>query len=630
MYCSKCGSKLEEKAKYCSYCGIKVVINTDNILKETPNTANLKNQQTSDNKSAEANTIDTNILSKEQFSEDKLSFNSFGEKICKLWKSLDLFSKVMTICIGICVFACLFAFLFCKYLSCFISLVQISLLIAIWLIQKQIVKVNNRNVNIILAVMALLLIMPYLGSYKLSTNNKGEDKKNSAGVVATVEDKQSRVLQWPESELAKMLPIPKSNVGYVQNEDIDEISICVENTTREDFNAYINSCTEKGFTIVASKGNDFYNAKNEEGYQLSINYQDKNTMSIIIKDPVYTVQIEIDCTPNIILSKYNVDVYIDSSKIGTLKHGSKETFEVELKTGSYMLKVTKEGDRSVDGTVKVEVSENVKISYNISCHSDQVNVKEKYVESLNPLSENQAKIPKSSEDYKDKIYEEVVEDFKVAGFTNISTQPIRDLTGGWFEKDGEIEKISIAGKTEFKKAEILDKDIKIVISYHTLIESKSELSTKETSAPVTFAVTNSMQEVTEKPDGILNVNNSPELAALIHMNRRNDKESIKAFTNKYNGREIEIELLTAFVENNGNYKTRFDYLLYAIDGNQAMLSGPAFFFENVNYYDLHLVGDNVPSSFGIGIHCRVSAKIEGYEDDFVKLKPTSIKVIKVY
>lgn len=121
-----------------------------------------------------------------------------------------------------------------------------------------------------------------------------------------------------------------------------------------------------------------------------------------------------------------------------------------------------------------------------------------------------------------------------------------------------------------------------------------------------------------------------DLQQLITLDKEKNKEEIKNFADTYKGEEIQLELITAFVEQYKNYKTRFNYLLYAVGDESVMLSGPAFMFKDVSYYDLHLTGDNKPSVFGLSVHCVVTAKVDGYENEMILLKPISIKVIKEY
>lgn len=120
------------------------------------------------------------------------------------------------------------------------------------------------------------------------------------------------------------------------------------------------------------------------------------------------------------------------------------------------------------------------------------------------------------------------------------------------------------------------------------------------------------------------------LKKLIALDREKNASDIEDFATVYSGQEIELELLTAYVEPYKNFRTRFNYLLYAVDGDNVMMAGPAFLFKDVNYYDLKLTGNNIPESFGTGIHCRVTAKVEGYEDGMILLDPISTKVINIY
>lgn len=123
---------------------------------------------------------------------------------------------------------------------------------------------------------------------------------------------------------------------------------------------------------------------------------------------------------------------------------------------------------------------------------------------------------------------------------------------------------------------------------------------------------------------ILNVDNCEELAAILSLKDEFDT-SIKVFAEKYDGRIIEFDGNVAYVSPHENYDTRFDYLIYVGDYNEDFL-GPRLQFENVNYYDLHLKGDNIPDTFGMGINIHIVAEIEEYDENsgLFKLTPVSI------
>ena len=93
-------------------------------------------------------------------------------------------------------------------------------------------------------------------------------------------------------------------------------------------------------------------------------------------------------------------------------------------------------------------------------------------------------------------------------------------------------------------------------------------------------------------------------------------------------RTIEFDGNVAYVSPHEGYNTRFDYLVYAGDYSETTVSGPSFQFEDVNYYDLHLEGDNVPDTFGVGLNIHVIAEIEEYDSGsgLFKLTPVAITI----
>lgn len=66
-------------------------------------------------------------------------------------------------------------------------------------------------------------------------------------------------------------------------------------------------------------------------------------------------------------------------------------------------------------------------------------------------------------------YKEVIEDFEDKGFTNIRTEPIRDLEIGWVVKNEEVEEISVGGDTDYDAGVWVPADTEVVIRYHTYV-----------------------------------------------------------------------------------------------------------------------------------------------------------------
>lgn len=109
-----------------------------------------------------------------------------------------------------------------------------------------------------------------------------EDKKHDASLATTCES-----YTWPSSEIAQLLPEPESGKGEITSEGSDYFSIDICDIDASAYAAYVQSVQDKGFTVDYSKSNDYFNAKNEAGYSVSIHrgFDDETVMSITISAP---------------------------------------------------------------------------------------------------------------------------------------------------------------------------------------------------------------------------------------------------------------------------------------------------------------------------------------------------------
>lgn len=92
-------------------------------------------------------------------------------------------------------------------------------------------------------------------------------------------------ISWPASKAGNQLPVPESTVGKFSSEHDDDFFVYIGNTSKESYNNYVKACSEKGFTVDYDKGDDYYRAKNGEGWRVSIKYEGFNVMSIDIDKP---------------------------------------------------------------------------------------------------------------------------------------------------------------------------------------------------------------------------------------------------------------------------------------------------------------------------------------------------------
>ena len=226
--------------------------------------------------------------------------------------------------------------------------------------------------------------------------------------------------------------------------------------------------------------------------------------------------------------------------------------------------------------------------------------------------------PVESSEVGSSNYQDMVSQFKGAGFTSVSTKEIDDLILGWLTEDGQVEEVSIGGKTSFSTSDTFAADAPVVVSYHTF-PKKDKGSTESTPTPDQPSNSPAPQspEPSQAPEPSpsptasnenITAENNEEFRALIE-NLQPDDASIEQFVSKYKGRAIEFDGNIASMGPHNTYKTRFDFLVYPGDYSTTDAHGPSFIFEDCNYYDLHLTGDNQPSSVSAGQNLHIVAKI---------------------
>ncbi len=233
--------------------------------------------------------------------------------------------------------------------------------------------------------------------------------------------------------------------------------------------------------------------------------------------------------------------------------------------------------------------------------------------------EGEAKTPSGSSVQKGKDYNKVVDDFKSKGFKNIKTEKLEDLVTGWMTKNGEVEEVSIGGDVNYSADKWVPSDTEVIIKYHTFKE-------KETKSAAESGVKDD-SNVNKPSVENFTVANCKDLKEILSTKNEFDP-LIKKFAQNYAGKIIEFDGNIAAINQHEDYKTRFDYLIYAGNYSKTTVSGPYFQFIDVNYSDLHLTGDNIPSTLGVGLNIHIIATVGEYNQTsgLFQLKPVSIKM----
>lgn len=125
---------------------------------------------------------------------------------------------------------------------------------------------------------------------------------------------------------------------------------------------------------------------------------------------------------------------------------------------------------------------------------------------------------------------------------------------------------------------------------------------------------------------VLTIENSPELAALLKVGDGCD-DVVAPFARKYAGRNIRFNGSIAALVNHGNYRTRYDILVFPGDQGPKSTRGPNLQFKDVGIVDLKLSG-NVPDALGPGDLLGVTAQVGEYNPTqcLLRLKPVKTQV----
>ena len=95
--------------------------------------------------------------------------------------------------------------------------------------------------------------------------------------------KNNQIL-WPDSELVKDLPVPKTLIGEVSTESSEAYSVSITGIEPAYFAEYVALCMDNGFKVDYSKSDTYFRAENKDGVALTVEYKGFNTLHIYIEN----------------------------------------------------------------------------------------------------------------------------------------------------------------------------------------------------------------------------------------------------------------------------------------------------------------------------------------------------------
>lgn len=524
MKCHKCGAEIPDNTKFCMYCGAKISDGYENNF-----SAEVSIEQKEDTELPIDGQETQGTPQAVQAAESKHAEDNIEQRLLSRWKALGPFGKLAVIVAPIIAILFTVSICTGKAWPIVFSVIQVIGFVSALLIHKGVISLNKRWPEYLIILAAILLSVLNINSYSWGKTNTEKNKPSKDPIISQEENKACTPCDavscvGKESSDVKNL---FSSVGFTnitieslndldlsENEksgQVDSVTIngvsafegnqefsatswvlikchslktipvpvssdAVKDTDANDLVAlfsgagFIDISTDEAVDLDPDKSSsDFENTVSVGG---SSSYSEKQKFPIDAKVSIvthlpyekYTVKLLINFVPNIMFSKYNVELNF-GNETKTLTHGDDAEFEYRLKPGKYTLTFTSAESSSVKGSAELEISGDTEASYKISCTSDKINVSLVYVETPDAVGENEAMVPMSSSTCKFKNYSEVEDAFNIAGFTNITETVLYDIVWGW-TSSGEVENVTIDGKSDFIRGNIFSKDAAIVITYH--------------------------------------------------------------------------------------------------------------------------------------------------------------------
>lgn len=141
-----------------------------------------------------------------------------------------------------------------------------------------VIKERIRNLHLLPAILAFVLVIPYFALYSQNTNPS----------YSSIFKPNIETIEWVNLRLGDKLPAFEKAKAEVMWDKEDLLSLNFYNVSKPEFEAYIQKCKDYGYTIDAEDSNSRYFAYNAEGYCLTLGYSDfmnENELSIHLEDP---------------------------------------------------------------------------------------------------------------------------------------------------------------------------------------------------------------------------------------------------------------------------------------------------------------------------------------------------------
>lgn len=92
---------------------------------------------------------------------------------------------------------------------------------------------------------------------------------------------EMETIRWPDTKLVNQIPVPKTDLGKIDNESGSSFTVYIGNTTPEEYADYVDACVEKGFTEgLYTRDKAHFHGENSNGSTISVDYIGFSIMKI--------------------------------------------------------------------------------------------------------------------------------------------------------------------------------------------------------------------------------------------------------------------------------------------------------------------------------------------------------------
>lgn len=379
MKCPKCGAEIPKDSKFCAFCGSSVEMPPTQT--ESP-AEEMKGDQKEESTKGMAdgpvkmpkNTpvdkeakkriphilpIDPKNASQKQAETLKIKIDEIKRETVLRWRTLNTFGKIVTVSIAAFLLLFIAALLSGKAIVVAIAIFQIALAVVALLMHEGTIKLPQKQLWLKWLVLAVAVLLTVLNIEIYSWNDRDRDDLPPATVVSVTApyDADECIGQDYFNIWDTFISAGFTNVNLKEIEDL--------NISDEDKLNTIDSLSIAGETTF-SEGQDF-----------------KSNDQVIICYHAYkkcNLMIHVECVPNLIFSKYDVNLLLNGVEEGVLPHGETRDFELSVEPGEYTLTFESDESSSVKGEITLKVDCNLEVAYKISCHSDKVAIEMMYAD----------------------------------------------------------------------------------------------------------------------------------------------------------------------------------------------------------------------------------------------------------